>query len=143
MENTLIEFFKDTIIDDLKKIINDSPNGIKTFRYFLKRNYEIVNTHTVSKIFYVNNNPVGYFHIEKDNNNYWFGILISDKNAGKGYSKKIMKQAIDEAERLKIDLKLSVDKTNYIAYSLYKKSGFKLIEERQTYYLMEKKWLTH
>ncbi len=130
--------FRKANIDNVKLLISNCNNGIKTFRYFDKRPFEIVDTHIVSEIYFINEDPVGYYHIEKENDIYWFGIIISDSYVGKGISKIIMDRAITKSNELNIVLYLSVDKTNEVAFNLYKKNKFNIVKETEKYYIMKR-----
>ena len=79
--------------------------------------------------------PVGYAHIDYDDNKYWFGVCILENYQGKGYGKKIMEYIFNDERIKNIDnIYLTVDKINYIAISLYKKYNFYIIEERHLFY---------
>ena len=59
--------------------------------------------------------------------------MISDENRGKGYGEMIMNDLIENSIE---DIYLTVDISNKIAYNLYKKIGFNVIEENKNHYLM-------
>ena len=83
------------------------------------------------------NLPVGYAHIDYDDNKYWFGVCILENYQGKGYGKKIMEYIFNDERIKNIDnIYLTVDKINYIAISLYKKYNFYIVEEKDTYFMM-------
>lgn len=130
--------FKKTNIISIKQIIDNCNNGKKTFRYFDKRPYEIVENHLVSEVYWISNEPAAYYHIEQEKDIYWFGIIVSDSYVGKGISKIIMKRAIEKSNNYNIDLHLSVDKTNEIAFNLYKKNKFNIVKETDLYYIMKR-----
>ena len=50
------------------------------FRYYKTRNIGLIN-----------NEPIAYGHIDKENDIYWIGICILDKHQGNGYGKNIYK----------------------------------------------------
>lgn len=130
--------FKKAEISSVKNLIAKCNNGIKTFRYFNKRSFEIVNNHLVCELLFIDNEPVGYYHIEEENGVFWFGIIVSDLHIGKGISKIIMERAIDKSNVLNIDLFLSVDKNNQIAFNLYKNNKFYVVKETELYYIMKR-----
>lgn len=130
--------FKRSNEKDLLFLLNNSPNGIKNFRYFYKREVKIIHEHLFSFIYYLENKPVAYFHIEQDEDINWFGIIVSDKYTGLGLSKIIMDHATKICDALNVELSLSVDKDNEKAINLYKKYGFSLLEEKEKYYLLKR-----
>lgn len=79
----------------------------------------------------------GYIYLDKDkvvlcintvrkNNDLWIqGIEISPDYKGKGLSKPALKVAIDEIGRNDNVVYLSVNKSNTLAYNIYKSMGFK------------------
>ena len=109
------------------------------FRYFKKRNIDIINNHILTILLIDNNNEIGYAHIDYDNNQYWFGICLITEYQSKGYGKKMM-EYIFTNEKLKNinEIVLSVDKININAINLYTKFNFKIINETELYYLMKK-----
>lgn len=130
--------FKKTDIVGIKLLIEKCNNGIKTFRYFDKRPFNIVEKHLVTELYYDNEEPVAYYHIEQENDVFWFGIIICDSYIGKGLSKIIMNRAIEKSNILNIDLHLSVDKNNEVAFNLYKKNNFYIVKESDSYYIMKR-----
>lgn len=72
----------------LKQFLNNTlPN---TFRYYTKRTVDVINNHFITILLLYKSIPIGYAHIDYENNKYWFGICILDNYHGKGYGKKIM-----------------------------------------------------
>lgn len=115
---------------------NKLPN---TFRYFDKRNIDVINKHLITIILIDKEIPVGYAHIDFDDNKYWFGICILEKYQGNGYGKKIMEYIFNHEKIKNIDkIYLTVDKINTIAINLYVKNNFIINEVFDTYYLMIK-----
>jgi ribosomal protein S18 acetylase RimI-like enzyme len=119
----------------LKEYLNNTlPN---TFRYFNKRTIDVIKNHIITLILIDDNLPVGYAHIDYDDNKYWFGICILDKYQGNGYGKKIMEYIFNHEKIKHIDkIYLTVDKINTIAVNLYKKYNFYIVEEKDSYFKM-------
>jgi len=113
-----------------------SMNLPPTFRYFSKRKSDVIQNHLITLLL-IEETPIGYAHIDFEDNKYWFGICILDK--GKGYGTKMM-NTIFNHEKIKQVKKvyLTVDKINTIAIHLYSKFNFKIIEEKDTYFTMLK-----
>jgi ribosomal protein S18 acetylase RimI-like enzyme len=119
----------------LNEFLNNSIPG--TFRYFNKRSINVIKNHIITLILIDDNLPVGYAHIDYDDNKYWFGVCILENYQGKGYGKKIMEYIFNDERIKNIDnIYLTVDKINYIAISLYKKYNFYIVEEKDTYFMM-------
>ena len=119
----------------LNDFLNNSIPG--TFRYFNKRSINVIKNHIITLILIDDNLPVGYAHIDYDDDKYWFGVCILDNYQGKGYGKKIMEYIFNHERIKNIDnIYLTVDKVNYIAISLYKKYNFYIVEEKDTYFMM-------
>ena len=119
----------------LNEFLNNSIPG--TFRYFNKRSINVIKNHIITLILIDDNLPVGYAHIDYDDNKYWFGVCILENYQGKGYGKKIMEYIFNHEKIKNIDkIYLTVDKINDIAIRLYKKYNFYIIEERDSYFMM-------
>jgi ribosomal protein S18 acetylase RimI-like enzyme len=119
----------------LNEFLNNSIPG--TFRYFNKRSVNVISNHLITLILIDNNLPVGYAHIDYDDNKYWFGICILENYQGKGYGKKLMEYIFNHEKITNIDkIYLTVDKINDIAINLYKKYNFYIIEENDLYFKM-------
>ena len=110
-----------------------------TFRYFNKRNLNVINNHLITIILLDKDLPVGYAHIDFDDNKYWFGICILEEYQGKGYGKKVMKYIFNNEKIKNIDkIYLTVDKINTVAIKLYTNFDFIVNEDFETYYKMIK-----
>lgn len=120
----------------LEKFIRNSLPD--TFRYFNKRDISCINNHIVTIVGVCNENVVAYGHLDYEND-IWLGICVLPEHQGKGYGKQIIKFLINYSEKNKIQkIKLSVDKSNFKAISLYKKNNFQIenLNTDKNYYLM-------
>ena len=74
---------------------------------------------------------VGKCKLEINNNIAWLeNVLIYKKFRGFGYSKFLIRKAINLMKRMKIEtINLHVKYDNYIAIKTYKNSGFKIIKK--------------
>jgi len=127
------------INENNKYLLSDFLNNTlpNTFRYFNKRTIDVIKNHIITLILIDDNLPVGYAHIDYDDNKYWFGICILDKYQGNGYGKKIMEYIFSHEKIKNIDnIYLTVDKINVIAVNLYKKYNFYIVEEKDSYFRM-------
>jgi RimJ/RimL family protein N-acetyltransferase len=110
-----------------------------SFRYFNSRPISVINSHLITIIGVIKNSPIAYAHIDYEHNIYWFGICVLEEYQGLGYGTQIMDYINNFFNTSKIEkLNLTVDKNNITAINLYKKYGFCIISELETYYKMEK-----
>ena len=108
-----------------------------TFRYFNKRNIDVIKNHLITIILLDKELPFGYAHIDFDDNKYWFGICILENYQGNGYGKKIMEYIFNNEKIKNIDkIYLTVDKINTVAIKLYTNFDFIVNEDFETYYKM-------
>jgi GNAT superfamily N-acetyltransferase len=121
-----------TQLHNLKYFINNIGEAGKTFRYFQKRNCDVIKNHITTLLILNENSPIGYGHLEKEGENIWLGICVLPEFKGKGIGKVIMNELIKVArdENLKY-IALTVDKDNVGAIKLYLSFGFKLISEEK------------
>ena len=129
MNQLLIKKIKKHETKDLKRFISNCGKSKETFSYFEKRNLKVLENHVLTLLLFKNNEPVGYGHLDKEKETIWLGICIIEKELKKGYGKIIMKELLSFADKNKINLNLSVFKTNIAAYKLYQKFGFKIVKK--------------
>jgi len=124
---------------DLKNFINNAGNSLETFRYFNKRSVESIVNHAVTILGYFNDIPVAYGHLDKENEDIWLGICVSENYKNKGFGKLIMSELIKYGNDHKIKkIKLIVDKNNINAINLYEKFNFFIVDNfKENVYLME------
>ena len=133
----IIEINNDNIYILQKFIDNDLPN---TFRYFNKRDITCVKNHVLTIILLLDEIPIGYAHIDFDENKYWFGICILENYHSMGYGKNMMEYLFNH-DKIKKNINvfhLTVDKSNIKAIELYKKFNFNIIKEYEYFFLMIK-----
>lgn len=117
----------------LNKFLSENKNGLKKFRYFSKRTYEIINRHLCTYLYFENENCVGYGHLDIDGDKIWLGIMVSENFTGKGIGDHIVKDLISQTSK---NIHLSVDKDNFNAIKLYHKNNFKILFTEQNYHVM-------
>ena len=91
------------------------------------------------KIIMVEDEFAGIFCMYLINNGHDYlldEIYLIDKYRKKGIATSLVKNSIKEAQSLKKDLYLWVYKSNTNAINIYKKSGFKIVNETDTRYQM-------
>ena len=122
--------------EELNKFIENNKKGVKNFRYYNNRGFDVVLQHKVTKLYYdIDNNWVGYGHLDFESK-LWLGIIVADKYTGLGYGDFIMDDLLKNQNE---DVYLTVDKNNKRAISLYNKKKFSIVEENDNYFLMIKK----
>jgi len=103
------------------------------FSQITENNYfvDVNSIHLDSELIYIreNNKQVGSLILcfSSDDKASVFSVAVLEKFRGKGYSKKLMKSAIDRAKQkgCKI-MELNTETTNDVANNLYKSLGFEL-----------------
>jgi ribosomal protein S18 acetylase RimI-like enzyme len=110
-----------------------SENKSDFFRYFNKRKFDIIKSHTYTSLYLYDNNVIGYGHIDNEDNKNWLGIFISEKYRNKGIGNIIMEDLLEISID---DVYLTVDKENINAIHLYIKIGFTIEKEENNHYLM-------
>jgi perosamine synthetase len=118
--NLLEEFLKNKLQD--------------TFRYFNKRNIDVINNHILTVLLKINKKIVGYGHIDNDNGKNWLGICLLEEYTKYGYGDKIINYMLGHKSVIESKpIYLSVDNNNYNAIKLYEKHNFKIIEKSILY----------
>lgn len=129
------------------KILEDFLlNKLSTsFRYFSNRSIECIKNHILTIIIQVNEESVGYAHIDKYNDIYWLGICFLDKCHGQGLASKTMEFISEYIKTTHPNIKkisLTVDIDNLKAIKLYNKFNFQIVENllftREYCHYMEK-----
>lgn len=118
---------------ELKKILDLSPNGMKTFRYFKTREFDVLKNHLCTFLYEKNGEYIGYGHLDFEDNHVWLGVFIIDKCVGQKIGDKIIKHLINNYGG---DILLTVDKTNLPALILYLKNGFTILDMNDIHYKM-------
>lgn len=128
-------------IEYLKIFLDNMGNSKKYFRYYEKRNFDVIENHIYTIIGLDEfQNPISYGHLDIENNVVWLGICVKEKETGKGLGKAIIKELINYAVKINIrKIRLSVDNLNKAAINLYLKMNFKLDkkEKKHSYYILE------
>lgn len=119
----------------LKNFIDDMGTSSRSFRYYANRNPdEVIDNHLVTYIL-CDVDPVGYGHLDKENEKVWLGVCVIDGQHGKGYGKMIMEKLVDSYSG---DIWLSVDVDNVRAINLYKLFSFNIMSEDDTTVYMKR-----
>jgi len=132
-----------TRVDDSNKyLINDfcqsAKSSLDTFRYFNTRTPEAIKNHLVTYVLLSDNNPVGYGHLDLEQDTVWLGVCIIQSYTGKGYGMLMMDSLISFAYNNHIkEINLSVDRTNIVALTMYEKLGFLKTHENEKSYFMK------
>jgi len=117
-------------IDLVNQFLLNAGSSLLTFRYFEKRNPEIIQSHLKTNVLIKEKKVIGYCHLEREKNKVWLGIAIVESQLGKGYGLLLINDIINSATKFHIKLLyLSVDKVNLGAIKLYEKVGFNKVNE--------------
>jgi ribosomal protein S18 acetylase RimI-like enzyme len=133
----MLKFVKINALDTslLEQFLASAGDSLSTFRYFQKRELNVLQNHYCTYLLLENNIPACYGHLDKEDGITWLGIASASKYKRKGYGAKMMEKLIDDARRLQIkEIFLTVDKDNNMAINLYEKFGFIRIKEDVTTY---------
>lgn len=107
-------------------------NSGETFRYFANRPLSVIKNHIVTILALDEKNfPVGYGHLDLENNQVWLGICVAEMERGNGIGNMLMQFLLAEADNhLITTVYLSVDLNNTSAIKLYQKFGFSEFEKK-------------
>ena len=124
----------------LTDFINNLTKEKQSFTYYNNRKFSVVLNHEFTYLLLADNNKaIGYGHIEKEGNDYWLGIVISEKHQQKGHGVSMMNKLIQECITSKIyRITLSVRKKNDKAINLYNRIGFSIFREDKQNLFLEK-----
>ena len=127
-------------LEFLKEFLETAGISLKTFRYYNKHPLSIIKNHLVTYMIMNNNSPICYGHLDKEKEQIWLGIAVTEEYCSKGLGKMMMNKLINYAKRHQVNkIFLSVDNDNLRAINLYKKFNF--VEEdkkdKNTIYSLE------
>lgn len=109
----------------IRVFLQNAGASLSSFRYFSTRSADALRSHLVTALFYLEDVPVGYGHLDREGDKIWLGIAVTENMVGRGIGTYIMRFLIDHARVASIKrISLSVDESNTGAISLYKKFGF-------------------
>ena len=130
-----MNFIETPTITEIEHFFRLNEKNQKTFRYFKKRNFDVIKSHIKTLLLCDSDNILGYGHLDSQDNKIWLGVMVCDDCVGKGFGNIIMKKLL---ENINNDIFLSVDKINLSAINLYKKNNFITIDEYDNYFLMKR-----
>lgn len=128
----MVELKKITVSDQelIQEFLNEAGDSLLTFRYFDSRPISILNNHVITFMAFDEGCPVGYGHLDKENDRVWLGVAVSERTRGMGIGKKIVVALLDYADTKAITkVCLTVDASNTNAIKLYENHGF-LLEKK-------------
>lgn len=107
--------------------------GRKSFRYFEKRSFDVIANHRSTLLLEVDDEILGYGHLDPEGNDVWLGISLADGATGQGWGKLLMGELLVAAKKLGIHtIVLQVDRDNARAIRLYRSFGFEAITDDGT-----------
>lgn len=122
----------------LETFINSIGIASKSFRYFDKRPASVFKKHIVTILIFEDENsivPIGYGHLEIENDIVWLGICVLPAYWGKKIGSIILIELIKRARANQIQtIHLTVDEDNIYAIKLYERFGFKKLERIKNFY---------
>lgn len=126
-------------IDLLKQFIESMGDSNNTFKYFEKRSLDCISNHLITYILLNSEIPVAYGHLDKDGNDIWLGVCVTEKSRGQGFGKIMMDKLLKYCKNNNIKkIKLSVYKQNINAIKLYENLGFINTNSKENIIFMEK-----
>ena len=131
-----IVYVSEQDVSPIEEFLEGCEKSLETFRYYSKRDIkESVQNHKVTIISLVDGKPVGYGHLDVEDEKTWLGICLADDFIGMGYGSIIMKTLLD---KINFSVYLSVDVDNFNAIKLYRKFGFVDVEVDNETLFMER-----
>lgn len=128
----------DNNISLLDQFLESAGKSLNTFRYFDKRPISVIKKHLYTVAYLIDHQPAGYGHLDPDGQIVWLGIAVVDSFVGRGIGKEIMKHLLQKGNELELSrIRLSVDKPNIAAITLYEKMGFQRLSENDTSFFYE------
>jgi RimJ/RimL family protein N-acetyltransferase len=116
---------KNASLDEVRDFLGNAGSSLDSFRYFDKRPLEIIENHIVTLVAMIDEQVVGYGHLDPENNIIWLGICVVPSFQGKRIGRRIMKELLKKAHALSVkEIALSVDIDNKAAIQLYENFGF-------------------
>jgi perosamine synthetase len=117
----------------LGKLVAGLGCGAESFRYFKSRPFEIVRRHRIAVALKVDDQVLGYGHVEVEGGIPWLGIAVVESRVGQGWGKIIMSELMARARTLGLEeLHLKVDRVNVFAIHLYVSFGFHPLVEKSS-----------
>lgn len=110
------------------------------FRYFSNRKINCLDNHITTLVLYDTKKSkyFGYAHIDYVNK-YWLGIYIHPEYQGQYIGTLFLNYLLQYKENYKLyKISLTVDLNNKSAINLYIKNNFKIVNQNDSYYEMEK-----
>ncbi len=112
-------------INLLERFISEYKDDEGHFRYFESRNAAIIKNHLATFLLLLDDEPIGYGHLDQEADKTWLGIAIKTQYQGNGMGKLLMQMLISQARISQVSkIHLSVDNSNEAGIRLYTKFGF-------------------
>ena len=123
----------------LSEFIKELDKEQDSFRYFKNRSLDTIGNHLLTILLLDSGKPIGYGHLDQENEVIWLGIVIKSSYQGKGLANKLMETLLSKGEEKGIKrIRLSVDNNNEKAISLYEKFGFEFLKAGETYSIYQR-----
>lgn len=123
----------------LTSFIENLGDEQESFRYFNSRGLEVLENHVFTFLLLHDKTPIGYGHLDEEDNIIWLGIVVKQEHQGKGFAKEIMQILVNKAQELRLgNIHLSVDNDNQRAIALYERFGFVVVTKKEDYSILRK-----
>ena len=121
--NNTIVYYNNVSCEDINSLISNlTDDELSSFRYYNKRSISsCLEKHCNTIIVKDKNIPIGYGHLEYEDNKLWLGVVVKKSYQEKGIGKTIIQKLLDCTQD---DIWLSVDSNNIRAQMLYSSLGF-------------------
>lgn len=124
----------------IEELFNGAGNSTNTFRYFNSRPYNVISNHLLTIVAFKDGMPVGYGHLDREDEKVWLGIAVAENSKGLGLGKKIMTALTTYADKESIpEISLTVDEINVVAIKLYKQYNFSRIRNISDHAILMKR----
>jgi predicted acetyltransferase len=121
---------------ELRRIIDSDSSLNKHFRYYNNRNKSDFDNHKYHMLVCIDNNIVGYGHLDPEDDFVWLGMFVLSKFRNAGIGDVIVKHLISKSNK---NIQLTVDKDNHNALKLYLNNQFKIfLTDEQKHYCIRK-----
>ena len=114
----------------IHQFLKIAQRSLISFRYFERRPVNIITNHILTAILLLNGVPIGYGHLDKEEERIWLGIAVAESHQGTGFGKLLMNFLLKKGYEKGIrTIYLTVDKNNTSAMNMYQRNAFVYVED--------------
>lgn len=123
----------------IDKFLRNAGDSLQSFTYFKNRPISCIDNHLATFLLMLDSEPIGYAHLDPEDNKIWFGICIAQNHKGKKHGNFLINYIINYTKSKKYkSIFLSVHKDNKAAIKLYNKYKFNIYSENKKSFFMRK-----